>query len=525
MGLFQDKKKSEKKIEPLDDKIFNEINEEKKINSQNVNIINKKIGENPVEINKIQDNDKSNIKEEVPTNCIFFEKINIFNSILIMMSNISILKDYFKKDTFINLYKQFKNNPNYLTNILYDLYNYLWNYNNKSLISEKDLLNKCMDFLKIKTNCPDPINFCNDTNNLITILNIIYTQINVELTFEKKKLDQNKSQNNSNDFKMNSLSSYINNVFSFYNKSKISDYFIGFNQIETKCQNCYDRSQSHNLNNDENNYTKFNYDFYYYLYFNIDEINNNIITNRQAANNQNFNTTIDSFDNYNNYIDLENCFEYIRNEYSKQKITMSACERCNFYTSKIQKKYIYTLPRILTIVLKISDNYNFFLLDDLNLKTFAIDKTIENIYHIVSILCQLMYNKKYICYCINPSNGLWYSYSDGEIKEVKKMDINAIPLIIIYQSKELKIKYNSLQRDDFEKYCLKIRFTNGLDDLKLAFRKEELIANVIKKIALYAKTEVNNIKIMYNGSPVSDDKKLNEVINKSENVAIITARI
>ena len=165
------------------------------------------------------------------------------------------------------------------------------------------------------------------------------------------------------------------------------------------------------------------------------------------------------------------------------------------------------------------------MLDDLNLKTFAIDKTIENIYHIVSILCQLMYNKKYICYCINPSNGLWYSYSDGEIKEVKKMDINAIPLIIIYQSKELKIKYNSLQRDDFEKYCLRIRFTNGLDDLKLAFRKEELIANVIKKIALYAKTEVNNIKIMYNGSPVSDDKKLNEVINKSENVAIITARI
>ena len=137
-----------------------------------------------------------------------------------------------------------------------------------------------------------------------------------------------------------------------------------------------------------------------------------------------------------------------------------------------------------------------------------------------------MNNKKYICYCINPSNGLWYSYSDGEIKEVKKMDINTIPLIIIYQSKELiNFKYNSLQRDDFEKYCLKIRFTNGLDDLKLVFRKDELIANVIKKIALYAKTEVNNIKIMYNGSPVSDDKKLNEVINKSENIAIITAHI
>lgn len=603
MGLFQDKKKSEKKIEPLDDEskkktmkranseykfntntasrknivkkveegkinqnksqikeninnnkgvnapkkkdlsksfnknlninkeikiekkeIVNTIKEEKKINLQNDNIINNKIGENPVEINKIQDNDKSNIKEEVPTNCIFFEKINIFNSILIMMSNISILKDYFKKDTFIILYKQFKNNPNYLTNILYDLYNYLWNYNNKSLISEKDLLNKCMDFLKINSICPDPINFCNDTNNLIAILEIIYTQINVELTSEKKKLDQNKSQNNSNDFKMNSLSSYINNVFSLYNKSKISDYFIGFNLIKTICKNCQSISQSHNLNNDENNYTEFNFDFYYYLYFNIDEINNNIITNRQAANNQYFNTTIDSIDKYN-YIDLVNCFEYIYNENSKQKIAMSTCGRCNLYTYINQNKNIYTLPRILTIVLKISDNYNFFLLDELNLKQFAIDQTIENIYYIVSILCQLMYNKKYICYCINPSNGLWYSYSDGEIKEVKKMDINAIPLIIIYQSKELKIKYNSLQRDDFEKYCLKIRFTNGLEPLKLVFRKDELIANVIKKIALYAKTEVNNIKLMYNGSVVPDDKKLNEVINKSENVAIITARI
>ena len=548
---INDKKKM--LIERMNNKKNNNNNliNENVVNEQNQKIENKEnnniIREEKEKINN--DNKEQNLNKSIPTYCILFEEINIFNSILIMMSNISIINDYFQKDTFKILIDNCnKSEAIHLSSILYYLYNYLWNNSDKSSkISEKDLLNKYMNFLKIRFNDLYPEIICNN-NNLIKIISLIYSQINMELTNEKNKLSPNNqklyTQNNNNGKQNNFineihivLNNYVNNYFKPNNNSKISDAFIGFYMIETICNSCYNKikrikgSQMFPLNNNKNNYTDYNFDFYYYFHFNIDEINNNIIRNSNIQNNMCCynNMEIDNLSNSNNYIDLINCFDYIENENKKGQI-YAKCERCQLFSYKNQMKSIYSLPNILTIVLTISDNYNFFMLDQIDLNPYINQEEIkvssENIYYVISILCQIIYNKKYICYCINPNNGLWYSYSDGEIKQVEYMDINAIPLIIIYQFKStIKFKYNSLKRYDFEKYCLEIKFSNGLNPFKMVFKKDELIKNIIQQIALYAKIESTKIKLLNNGEGTENEQKLSDVIKKSEKVENFTAWI
>ena len=36
----------------------------------------------------------------------------------------------------------------------------------------------------------------------------------------------------------------------------------------------------------------------------------------------------------------------------------------------------------------------------------------------------------------NHKDELWYSYTDGKINKVENMDINAIPLVLVYQIKK-----------------------------------------------------------------------------------------
>ena len=70
----------------------------------------------------------------------------------------------------------------------------------------------------------------------------------------------------------------------------------------------------------------------------------------------------------------------------------------------------------------------------------------------MSILYQFKHNYKYIIYFINIYDGSWYYYADNQIVQVEVIDINAIPLMLIYGCKDMvSSNYKPIKRDNFEK--------------------------------------------------------------------------
>ena len=225
-----------------------------------------------------------------------------------------------------------------------------------------------------------------------------------------------------------------------------------------------------------------------------------------------FSNTIQTTNNFN----LIDCFDYTfscNNNISKREL----CINCN-QVSYINQYFIFELPYILPIILTSNNNYNFILQDKIKLNEYEKNDLINNNnsdknYKLISMLCQLIYNQKFICYCINSNNGLWYSYDDGKINKVENMDINAIPLIVFYQNEEIiKFQYNKIKRDDKNKICLNFSFTNQMPDLKLLFNKNTGIKNVIQCIKNIRHLE-ENIKLLKSGTRVNDEQFLKDLID------------
>ena len=476
---------------------------------------------NEIEQEDNEEDDYENISNiGIPHYFSLFENINIFNSILIMMNNISYINQYFKEERTQKVIDNCnKDNQYCLVSIMYNISKYLWNTKN-SLIKENELLNKYSDFLDcyIKTNCKNqnPSNYCYNIMNLSFIIDFIYSKINKELTREKLK----KIANNNNYYGNDPLSIYINN-FSQTNKSILSDYFMGFYENQKICGNCQSRNQRFGIYNN-NNFIQFSYSSFSNIVFDMNSIKiPNIRNNYNNMNNMN-NMYMNNLENNNyNNINIYNCFDYVFGQQNKRY--QSYCNNCYISTIHYEFNNIYMLPKILSIILSNNQNFNFVLNDELDLKKYSKNYEGDGVYSIVSILCQKIYNKKYICYCINPNNGSWYSYSDGKINQVEKMDINAIPLIVIYQLKNtIKFNYKNIIREDNNKICLNIK-CSIIPPLKLVVNKNMLIKDIIEKIHLYANIENNiNIKFLINATKAKNEQALSDLIgNKNEKEIIV----
>ena len=154
--------------------------------------------------------------------------------------------------------------------------------------------------------------------------------------------------------------------------------------------------------------------------------------------------------------------------------------------------FLLALPSILTIT--ISNN------TDNNDEDFILENEIMIqiynsvcLYIIISFLC--IVNGNFICYCINPNNGLWYCYENKKITKVEKYDISAKPLVLIYQDKKsISFQYNYIKKDD-SKIALNIRFQSGIyKPTKLYFKRNIKIKKVIEQIKCHFSLE--NIKLM-----------------------------
>ena len=243
--------------------------------------------------------------------------------------------------------------------------------------------------------------------------------------------------------------------------------------------------------------------------FNLDNVDNFLNNNNNNSpingNNKIIKVFINNLDNCFNYYLMKECKGYNLN-----------CEKCSS-NSKYEILSIYSLPNILTLVLSNFENYNFDIQDKIDLKNYCLHSLEDSTYLLVSILCKFSYNDKFILYSFNYKKNCWYSYTNGKISLVKKMDINAIPFVLVYQIKNKKEVYNNLIVED--KICLNIHFTNG-SFKKLFFPKESLIKDVKRLISEYLNLEEDKFYILINACIPNENEKLKDITKNNNNIII-----
>ena len=444
-----------------------------------------------------------------------FDKINIFNSILIIQNNINSINKCLEDNKKIELIKECQNKNSYcLTSILYYMNKFLWNSSIRG-ISRQDLLKKYTDFINcyIKVNCKDKNKekYCYDIKNTEAIIDFIYSKINNEYSQAKKNSINNNEYSqakensiNNKDFenKKDALSTFMYD-FSKKNKSFISDNFYGFTQKISICENCHRKQCFYNMQFKP----EYEYDTFCYINFDINKIIN-------------FCNSFPKFqiNNKNHDFNLDNCFNYYLNQIFKIKEKLY-CNSC-FTFSKSEKLSIYSLPKILTLILSNNNNnFNFVLQDEIFLKKYTLNSSDDSKYNLISILCQLNFNDKFILYTFNHKDELWYSYTDGKITQVENMDINAIPLVLFYQAyNTMKFKYKILKKE--EKILVYVHFTNGIKKA-LFFSKNVLIIQVRRFLSTYFNLNLNKINLIVNGEKPHDYKFLKGFLKNNNNNILI----
>ena len=437
-----------------------------------------------------------------PISCEIFNKINIFNAILISLNNNSFIDKLFKMQKHEQILLLEKNNKYCLSSILYYSYKFLWETNYNPGITKEDLIKKYNEFIKVysESNCSgnmDKEKYCSDINNIVLIIEFIYSKLNTEFIQVKKINNINK--NNCNFFNQNDACNiYLNNFFQ-NNISFISDNFVGFYQQEINCNNCQSRSYFYNMPYSPT----YNYSYYTHINFDLNEVNN--FLNR-------FNSNFVVNKNIN--INLDNCFNYTFNQ--KFKTSNIFCNNC-FTIFKYQSMRIFSLPKIFTIILTNND-YNFIIQEELDLNKYAITAQENMVYYLISILCKINSNE-FILYNFNHKDSQWYSYYNGKITKVYKFGINEIPLVLIYQLKsEMKFEYKSLTIE--EKAFLKVKFSNRKEE-KMAFPKHCLIKNVIARIGKHLDVDVKKITIIINAQKPNDYDLLSKYIKDTDVILAI----
>ena len=448
------------------------------------------------------------------------QNINIFNSVLIILNNVSFVIDYFSSniDNIIQNYRL--NNAYCLSKIAYYMNKYLWKTDGYLNISENHIIEIYQDYIAHfcefnNINNSMPQNYCYDPRNSKKIYNSIYDMINSELT----GVNGPKMNNNYNIYDPKLLR-YLNKINKTCN-SILSENFMGIFKYQTYCDYCMQRVKSYGF---QYNY-EYDYQSFYEITFNLSEINyyykNSFQpTQRNTGFNYNFNTNIGRQN-----IHLDQCFDYTFNKQNK-KALIEYCNSCFLNRSKSRYNLIYSPPNILTLILtnnEYNENCNFIFQDELNIKKYIINSNNNGVYLLISCLCRHANTGNYICYCINPKNSYWYSYSDEGINRVEEIDESAIPLILFYQVKSMIcFEYkNILIINELNSVYLNVQFNNGMQPKNISFYRESTIKRVIEKILSTINLLGAKGKLYINGQSAIEEEKLSKYLQENNNVLLV----
>lgn len=457
----------------------------------NFNIYNKKLFQSPENKYKkriVNKENKKNISIKKKNNDKIFNNINIFNSTLIMLINITFTKKFcFNKEKYEKI-KICENNIEYcLSSILYHLAQIAWHGNNNDFC-EKDLFEKYNNFITYFTSSlnKNKKKYLYEIKNIGFIINYIYSRINQDLT--KVKNNNNimiDGENNLSKFK---------NEFKKNNYSFISDHFIGFFQYIIKCENC-------KLINDKEYKNNSEYNYFYILDFDLVKVNDFYQKNNLEINKKNI-------------INLDKCFNYLLYEKYKNNIM---CELCST-NNKSQTFSIFSFPNILTIVLYNNENCIFDLKDTININKYTKNPK-ESDYFLISILCQHNYTRKFILYCYNYKYESWFCYEDKKIYKISKMNINAVPLALVYQiANTMDFEYHNLKIED--KLSLFVDYTNGVSKL-INFHKNYTCKYAYEKVALYFNFPKDKIILFNNAMPLDKNAVLSSKLKNGDRMMVI----
>ena len=452
-NIYQNDKKNKYEIKIENKKIIDEIAQ----NQINVNNYNKKILSRPKSIIKNnndhniinnENNQKRFIRSKTNNRNNISKKqpytkicFNIFDKLLKMISNISDIKDYFSNSKKEVIKKCIDAYKNGLTYILYLI-------NNNRLSSENEL-NKFVENF-IKQNSLDENGELSDIQYVEPIINYIYKKINNELTKVKQ------TENNAISRKFydeNPSFEFMKN-----HNSIISDLFLGIFNKEVMCQ-----SHKKEICKKE---------IFYVIDFDLKEIHD--------------------FTCFNYYFCKDNKTE-----------KKSYCDSCFFETIKIEKKYIYSPPIIITLVLSNTENYKLDLQKEINISKFIADKSknlFTGIYDLISTLYMTRKERKFIIHSesIENNNQPSDNYS------------NAIPIMLLYQMRE--------HPDNIK---LTLRFQNGFPPKDITLNKRNNIKEVKQQISNKFNLDIKKFVILINGNRTEENEILSKYLKDINDVGII----
>ena len=256
----------------------------------------------------------------------------------------------------------------------------------------------------------------NDSKDLI---NFLLERFHKELNIQNPAPNDNNQMVNQLD-EMQTLTAFINDYFQ-NNKSIITDCFYGILETKSKCAGCQ--------------YTKFNFQIYSFLEFPLQEVNLYMYQMGRRFNYINQDGT-------NPDIDLYECFDYYQKIEMMNGQNQMYCNICNGNRDTFYGTVVYSLPNYLIINLNRGKGavyeckVNFpEILNLLNYVTFK-EKTVLQLYAVISHYGPSSMSGHFIAYCRHRINKKWYKYNDSIVTECTKPQeyYDGMPYILFYKA-------------------------------------------------------------------------------------------
>ena len=256
----------------------------------------------------------------------------------------------------------------------------------------------------------------NDSKDLI---NFLLERFHKELNMQKPSPSDDNQMVNQLD-EMQTLSSFISDYFQ-NNKSIITDCFYGILETKSKCAGCQ--------------YTKYNFQIYSFLEFPLQEVN---LYMYQLGRRFNYINQ----DGKNPDVDLYECFDYYQKVDVMNGQNQMYCNICNGNRDTFYGTVVYSLPNYLIINLNRGKGgvyeckVNFpETLNLLNYITFK-EKTVLQLYAVISHYGPSSMSGHFIAYCKHRINKKWYKYNDSIVTECTKPQeyYEGMPYILFYKA-------------------------------------------------------------------------------------------
>ena len=145
-----------------------------------------------------------------------------------------------------------------------------------------------------------------------------------------------------------------------------------------------------------------------------------------------------------NIVDIQDCFEYDKKIEIFSGDNSMYCDICKKCTNCSMKTVLYTLPKILIIILNRGLGMQFKVKlefgENLNLNNYA--KNDGGVYELICVLTHFgesRMNGRFIAACKSPIDNRWYKYNDEMVFNVKDFNSEILnignPYILFYKMK------------------------------------------------------------------------------------------